>query len=464
MLAWLSALMLAQTAPEAVLSQNGEFPRILPPEAPQEVIRNQPVRPLPGQLDSVPVLNSNSPEVVETPGILLSTFPPGNTAYPTAHLDYPFEGRFDVFAHHIARATSPNDLATLYLGILVHNPTDRPVTIDILQGASYSTQPEAPFAALPDAVAFYSLPIYAGPGSRVSLDVLQQQREETFPAQVIIPAGQSRMIANEPIAVRTLASPINGRTLLMRLRSSGQVYVASMAQYAPMTWYGVERPPNLQDWELLLANGNLAGPRDRAPTPPDMENGQLIYGRVSGVSIGSRWTGTVTDPDSDQLILPNPGEIVSYGINTLNAVTLGTGQIQTAPLAVRYPDTAYAAHGNYGVQYSLELPLHNASDSPQRVSVYLETPLKNPETVTDQLRFLNPPPDRIFFRGTVQVRYRNAQDEDQQYFVHLVQRQGQEGDPLLTLDLPAGDRQQVFLDLIYPADSTPPQVLTVRTE
>ena len=452
--------MLAQTSPEAVLPQNME---VLPPE-PEEVIRFQPVLPLPGQLDEVPVLNSNSPEIVQTQGILLSTFPPEDTAYPTAHLNYVFEGRFDIFAHHIARAPSPDDLTTLYLGILVHNPTPRPVTLDIMQAASYSTQPEAPFSELPDAVEFYSLPVYAGPGSRVSLDVLQQHREETFPPQVIIPAGQSMMIANEPIPVRGLASPTNGRTLLMRLRSSGQVYVASLAHYAPMTWYGIERPPNLQEWESLRVNGNLAGPRDHTPTPLDIDTGQLVYGRVSGVSIGSQWTGVVTDPDSDQLTIPAPGAWVSYGINTLTAVTLGTGQVQTAPLAVRYPDTAYQAHGNYGVQYSLELPLHNASDDTQRISIYLETPLKNEETISDQLRFLNPPPNRIFFRGTVQVRYRNAEGEDQRRFIHLVQRQGQEGDPLLTLDLPSDDRRQVFLDFIYPADSTPPQVLTVRTE
>lgn len=430
---------------------------------PEEVIRHQPVRALPGSLDSVPVLNSNSPEVVQTEGILTSTFPPAGKTYPTAHLNYALEGRFDIFAHHIARAPAADQLTTLYLGILVHNPSDRPVTIDILQAATYSTQPEAPFEALPDTVLFSSLPVYAGPGSRVALDVLRQHREETFPAQIIIPAGQSAMLANEPIAVRTLPGPTNGRTLLMRLRSSGPVYAATLARYAPITWYDQERPPNLQEWESLLANGDVAGPRDRTPTPPDIGEGQLIYGRVSGVSIGSRWSGTLSDPGRDRLTIPPFGNAISYGINTLTAVTLGTRQVQSAPLAVRYPDTAYQSHGNYGVQYSLTIPLYNPEPEARRVSLHLETPVKLDEAITDELRFLNPPPERIFFRGSVQLRYRDEQDQEQQRFVHIVQRRGQEGDPLIELDLPPDAVRRIFLDMIYPADSTPPQVLTIRT-
>jgi hypothetical protein len=82
----------------------------------------QEVRPLPGGLDTVPVFNSNSPELVLEPGILLSTFPLAGMAHPDAHLDYALSGRFDIFAHHVARAPQPDDLTSLYLGIVVHNP------------------------------------------------------------------------------------------------------------------------------------------------------------------------------------------------------------------------------------------------------------------------------------------------------------------------------------------------------
>jgi hypothetical protein len=97
MLAWLSVVMLA-AAPVAVAAGAPVA------QAPAEIVRPQEVRPLPGGLDTVPVFNSNSPELVLEPGILLSTFPPGGMAHPEAHLDYALSGRFDVFAHHVARA------------------------------------------------------------------------------------------------------------------------------------------------------------------------------------------------------------------------------------------------------------------------------------------------------------------------------------------------------------------------
>ncbi len=133
------------------------------PPAPQEIVQIQEVRPLPGQLDNIPVFNSNSPELVLQEGILLSTFPPDGKRFPAAHLNFPFQGRFDIFAHHIARAPSPEDLRTLYQGVIVYNPGNKPVTLDILQAASYLSQPDAPFIELPSQVDNSNSNIYAGP-------------------------------------------------------------------------------------------------------------------------------------------------------------------------------------------------------------------------------------------------------------------------------------------------------------
>ena len=44
-----------------------------------------------------------------------------------------------------------------------------------------------------------------------------------------------------------------------------------------------------------------------------------------------------------------------------------------------------------------------------------------------------------------------------------MQRQGDEGEPLLRLLLPPQAQNNVVVDLIYPPDATPPQVLTVST-
>jgi hypothetical protein len=48
-------------------------------------------------------------------------------------------------------------------------------------------------------------------------------------------------------------------------------------------------------------------------------------------------------------------------------------------------------------------------------------------------------------------------------YLHLVQRRGQAGAPLIRLRMPPGNRRLVQVQFLYPPDSTPPQVLTVQT-
>jgi hypothetical protein len=455
MFSFLPLLTLAQTPPAAPA-----------PPPPQEIVIPQTVRPLPGQLDNVPVFNSNSPEIIGTEGILLSTFPSAGKQHPEAHLDYAFEGRFDLFAHHVYKALAPDNLTTAYLGVIVHNPNSQPVTIDTLQAASYLSQPDAPFITLPAVVENPLGSVYAGPGSRAMSDVLRGRRQEIFPPQLVVPPGEYRMLLNLPIPIATLDPPINGRSTLMRLRSDGRVHLASLALFAKQNEAGNEVAPRLEDWQALLQTGNLVTPRDRAPTLLDntAPTNQIIYGRVAGVAVGSRWQGQVTDsPTVTELTIPEPGNAFSYGLSTLARGRLGTEQSQTAQLHVRYPDTAYEAHGNYGIQYDLALPLHNPTNQPRTVTVALQTPIKEDTLSRNGLRFFDPLPTQTFFRGTVRVRYTDDRGMPQTRYVHLVQRRGQQGEPLATLQMPAGDRRLVEFSFLYPPDSTPPQVLTVST-
>jgi hypothetical protein len=439
-------------------------PTPIPTPAPQvEIVQPQQVRILPGKLDTVPVFNSNSPELVQKEGILLSTFPPNGKSTPSAHLNFPFRGRFDIFAHHIAKAPTPEDLRTLYLGIIVYNPGRKSVKVDILQAASYLSQPDAPFIELPSFVENPTGTVYAGPGSRVMNDILRGQRQVGFPSRLVIPPKQSRMLLNLPIPVRTLEPPLNGRSTLMRLHSGGLVYVASLAHYAPVDAQGNERPPTLEEWQTLLDTGELAGPRDRIPTPPDATTERIIYGRVAGVAQGSQWQAKLVDrPHAQSLSIPAPGQAFSYGLSTLPGGKLGTDQSQSARMLVRYPDTAYFAHGNYGVQYSLTLPLVNPTRNSQTVTLALQTPIKQDE-LQGGLRFLEPPSKQVFFRGTVQVRYTDDAGLPQTRYVHLIQRRGQQGEPLVTLKMPPSAQRLVRVDFLYPPDASPPQVLTVRT-
>ena len=135
-------LFLKKSAPSFVFAQTTPTPK----PSPQIIVQPQPVRALPGQLDTVPMFNSNSPEWVKTEGILLSTFPPTGKAVPAAHLNFPFQRRFDLFVHH--QTHTPKDLQTFYLGVILHNPGSQPVTVDVLQAATYLTQ-EAPYITLP---------------------------------------------------------------------------------------------------------------------------------------------------------------------------------------------------------------------------------------------------------------------------------------------------------------------------
>lgn len=435
-----------------------------PAPTPEILMQPGEVQPLPGQLDSIPVFNSNSPELVLEPGILLSTFPPEGKAHPNAHLDFEFTGRFDIFAHHIAKATDPTDLSTLYLGIIVHNPGNNPVTLEVLQGVSYLSQPDAPFIELPAQVENPDGRIYAGPGSRVMSDILRGRYQGQFPETLEIPPGESRLLLNLPIPVAELDPPINGRSTLMKLESSGTVYVASLAMFAPEDGMGNERPPQLEEWQTLLNEGNLAGPRDRAPTPPDSTTGSFLYGRVAGVALGSTWRAVLRDADSNrQLTLPDAGEALSYPLSSLDRGTLGTGQIQSAPMLVRYPDTAYKAHGNYGIRYSLTLPLYNPKPTPQTVTLRLQTPIKQDE-IEGGLTFFETLPPQTFFRGTVRFVYTNDEGEPTTDYFHLVQRRGQAADPLVTLTLQPQENRRVQFDFLYPPDASPPQVLTIMTE
>jgi hypothetical protein len=429
----------------------------------QEVFQPQELRVLPGQLDAVPVFNSNSPELIQSEGILLSTFPPDGKQVPSAHLNFPFKGRFDIFSHHIAGVKSLTQTRTLMQGIILYNPTDQLIKVDVLQGATYLTRPDASFIDLPPYVEDPLGRVYAGPGSRTMNDVLRGRRQGNLPASILIPPRGSQMLINLPIPVGSQTPASNGRSSLFRLSSSDTVYIASMAMFAPQNPDGSERIPSLDEWINFLNQSGLAGPRDVPPTPLQQDYVRVIYGRVAGVALGSQWRANVTDsPKVDYLSVPRKGRAFSYGLSTVYQGTFGTGQVQSAKLLVRYPDTAYQAHGNYGIQYSLTLPFYNKTGQKQTVTLALQTPLKD-DKAKGGLLFFKPPENRVFFRGPVRLRYTDDQGVVQTRYVHVIMQRGQEGAPLVTLNMPAGDRRTVQVDFLYPPDSTPPQVLTIQS-
>jgi hypothetical protein len=163
-----------------------------------------------------------------------------------------------------------------------------------------------------------------------------------------------------------------------------------------------------------------------------------------------------------RLNIPRAGRAYSYVLSTLEQGAFGTMNYHSAPLVVRYPDTAHKSHGNYGVHYELSFPLHNQSHEKQTVTLTIQCPYKSNRPGQD-LVFREPPMQRIFYRGTVRLRYRDDHGAERLRYVHLVLRQADAGKPLVTLELPPGKTRTVVVDFLYPPDSTPPQVITVKT-
>lgn len=426
----------------------------LPREAPVTLL------PLPGALDGTLVFNSNSPEIVTEAGITLSTLPATNEAERAVHQDVAFQADFTVFSHHIAKDQHPGE-RLLRLGLLAHNRGAKPVTFLLKGGASYLSQPDALFKPLdpiiPDAAGL----VYAGPGDRVATDLLHG-RSTFAPKHWAIPPGATALIYDLPIPTDVaILPPINGRTTQLRCAANGPVHLSEVAVFAEKGVNGTFEPTRQADFERGLAARRLAGPRDLAAVPFDPAGSPppgFRYGRVAGVSVGDRWTGDLS-PAVAEL---QPGQRVGLPVASLFLNRLGTGQNQSAPMKTRYADTAYQAHGNYGVAYELEAWLPNPDDAPRTYTLGLSHPVR---VVGDRPAraavYLEPPGKPVMFRGPVHVRWKESGAEWTSRFTHLVIRHGEAPPPFETVTVPAGKALKVWISLYYPADATPPQLLTI---
>jgi hypothetical protein len=120
---------------------------------------------------------------------------------------------------------TPEDLRTLYLGIIAHNPGNIPGN----DRYSASIQPFEPtgctFVDLPPFVNNNTGSVYAGPG------VVGKCKEYCgdfgkmdFPAKITIEPMDMPLAVNQDIPVRPLTAPIIGRSALLPVRSGGPVY------------------------------------------------------------------------------------------------------------------------------------------------------------------------------------------------------------------------------------------------
>ena len=458
------------TSAEAGLAQTGLAAKSLAStaakpkgsEQPAVWIRPQQIRPLSGQLNDVLMVNDNNPELITGEGILLSTFnDQSDSEQNKSGLNQPLNGRFDLFSHHVY-AGKPDQLdSTLWLGLLAQPLGNAPVQVELLAGStslSQATEPgqtAAPFLPLPSLIPETTTAIAAGPGSKVAGDLLRREQAAELPNQWRLKSGSPTLLLALPIPVAGLDPLLNGRNLQMRLQSSAPIALASLASFGDRI-----TPPAMSRWIELLNSGELS-PKEHLPTPRG-SRGKIIYSRVSGVQVGSTWRGILTDPGSDQLMAPE--EPVSWPISSVERGNFATGKIQTAELKSFYPGTAWAAHGNYGVEYDLSIPLVNRSERPIKLALSLDAPLKT-DKKSSGLSFRSKLTGPVVFRGPIEVTGLDQQSgrrpQGRRRF-HLVLRQGQQGPSLGTISLAPRQTRRVQVRLIYPADATPPQVLTLQ--
>jgi hypothetical protein len=414
-----------------------------PATAPEKVCVKTTFKPLPGGLDKVEMLNSNSPEVVQSEGILTAP-------------KHQFNGKFDVFVHHISKQDPAQNLPTLYIGIVLLNPSGSAATVKTLAGASYLSQPDAPFVSMPPVTDNAEGEHFSGPGDRVMNDVLRGKLQESAVSStsVTVPANGFTVLSSLPIPVRGLTPLLNGRSTLLRVQSDKPVQIATLAKYATVGADGAEVAPTDSQWNEVLKKGLRAGPPDKTPTPP-ASAGPIVYGRVAGVQRGTQWTAEIPFKITDL------GQSVSYPVSTVAGAHFGTGHVQSAALIERETDTAYAAHGNYGVKYDITIAMENASKKNAMALVKLQTPLK--ASGDGMLNFNKTMSPRVFFRGTVKTSYVDAQGIRHEKYTHLVQHEGEQGTPLVAQFLLPRERRTVQLEFLYPPDASPPQVLTLES-
>ncbi|MBX9947907.1 MAG: DUF3370 domain-containing protein, partial [Candidatus Obscuribacterales bacterium] len=278
-----------------------------------KVFKETEVRSLPGSLGNMPMFNSNSPEIVRTNGVLLSLLPKEGKRYPDAHLEYPLKGKFRIFTHHINNRVKQEDNRVLYLGLIAYNPDSKDATVRILKASSYVSQPDAPFIKLPAILQNNEGLVFAGPGDRITNDFLREDTQSGWPAKITVPAKGYAIIYSLPVQVRGLLSQNNGRSTLLEVSASRKIYLAEVADLIKTEANRSATPPSLERFVEIAETHQLSEERDKTPSVPNAK-GPLIYGRVAGLQIGCKWTGTATDGEKNitRLTIPDTGKSLAF--------------------------------------------------------------------------------------------------------------------------------------------------------
>lgn len=419
---------------------------------PHEVITHPlKIYPLPGSLDTTPVLYSNSPERIKTSGLLVSTLPAPDLNQPRK-LGVPLQGDFRLFIHHVAR-TAILTQTQIWLAVVVDNPNPDTLQLELKRGNFFRTWPEAPFLPLRGIQNNQDAKHFSGPGDRLALSYLRAENL-LGPRTFLIPGQSRQTVLSAPLPTNPLwvLQQDNALSALLEFTCHQPVHVSVLAWTSPDG-----HAPQQQDLEQLLETGQAAGPPESPVTEYDPSQapppGSFRYGRVAGLSQGAIWSGELTP-------LPTHiGDRVGFPLSSVYLKRLGTTQNQSATLIARVPGTAIQSHGNYGVHYQLKALFSNPDRHEHRYAVYLRHPLEiRTPLVGDPMAIFRLTPDTtVTFRGTLHLRWGQAE-----YWLHQVLHAGEAAPALQILELPAGESRALHLELVYPPDATPPQLLEIE--
>ena len=442
LMAMLSLNACAATLPQQQeLPQESTEPHTL--EKQKETLPDFDIRPLPGQLNTHPVWYSNRPELLTTPGAILSTQDLSSVPILT--------GRFSAFTHHVVE-TQPLDFSDFRLGLLASAPQNTVLHLEQVYFAR--TRPEALFIDTPQ-VTPQTGSLWSGPG-----DAMAFQRLQGIPQQALIPPSHFALNEDQEILLFELPIPTDPWHIAPRRNGLSLWLDAHSDQPIHLRWVAIKQngPGTLADYQA--AAKAPAGPAELPATQYDPAGkppgGSFRFGRVAGLVQGSQWQGTYTLTPADWQKLKK-GQALAWPISSTYLKRWGTEQNQSAPIAFKTPESAVESHGNYGVSYEVSYRLSN----PEATSQTLKLRWSQPSTHQSQANppFVYHPEAQVVFRGTIAVR--TSSDKTTEY-IHLQTRRGVWPEAFYQVELAPQETKTLTLSWVYPPDAIPPQLLSLE--
>jgi hypothetical protein len=269
--------------------------------------------PLPGAGEGPPLMVSNNPEAFDAPGLLMGNARPTQTR---GGREYRLRGDFGLYLHHLYRGAG-----SVWLQVVVTNPTDAPVTLDA-RGSAY-TQDEVGGLGLGQSPDYRVTQDWARDTPRVDLRGVQ------------VPSRRPVRIWSGELGRNREA---DGR---FSFHTSDDVYVYVVATAA-------------NDLNAAVNDALTDAPGDYRisgdPPPP--------FGREAGVYAHDTWRADFA------VGVPAAGQRLGVIVNT--ATGGGHPQVQAFPALMNLEGSARESVGMYGVVYDLTVRLVNRDPAARR--------------------------------------------------------------------------------------------------